>query len=190
MVGHLHHRRLHNHMLRSAAATVLAVFLILVCSTPVLADPSPPGSEVPAETTPPPPPVNWASCPDGVCGVGATSPGSPGTQATQQTAVSSGGTTLTGHRGNGEVDSAADPCQWVALPVQPVAGSVLWEGNDPSSGSVEYGDCVDSAGVMTSLGFRYVAKQRPVRPQSYRLHQLQKSWHNRPISNSRSHCRR
>ena len=32
MVGHLHHRRLHNHMLRSATVTVFAVFLVRVAA--------------------------------------------------------------------------------------------------------------------------------------------------------------
>ena len=45
---------------------------------------------------------------------------------------------------------------WKALPTQPSAGSALWEGNDPASGTVEYNNCLSVGGAQVAP-YRFVA---------------------------------
>ncbi len=56
------------------------------------------------------------------------------------------------------VASPGDPgtCVWNALPSQPVAGSTLWEGNDPAAGTVEYTNCLSTNGTQVAP-YRFVA---------------------------------
>src|SRR6478609_6808295 len=62
----------------------------------------------------------------------------------------------------GDVKSPVDPgtCVWKALPSQPAAGSTLWEGNDPASGTVEYTNCLSVGGSLVAP-YRFVANGAP-----------------------------
>jgi hypothetical protein len=154
VVGHLHHRRLQQPMLRSAAVGFLALILVLVCSTTVLADPPPPGT--------------GASCPDGVCGVGAVDPGAAGSPGAGL--VAGGGGTSPGHdsntasaddgggTGTGGGSVSAPACSEQPMSPQPAEGTAWWDGHSAAEGSVMQWVCT---GGMTAATCTYCTVLTP-----------------------------
>ena len=97
------------------------------------------------------------------CGANAYDQGSAGLpiQPIDQTVSGSTGA-ADDQNSTGDVTSPADPgaCVWKALPSQPAAGSTLWEGNDPASGTVEYTNCLSVGGSLVAP-YRFVANAAP-----------------------------
>jgi hypothetical protein len=125
----------------------------------------------PAFAGDPPGPGNGVGCALGNCVVGAFDQGSgPGAVP----AASTGQPQSTTQGGNGNADStsgagasstaAPDVCTWQALPIQPAAGNPLWQGNDPSAGTVEYTNCLTTPGGAQVAPYRFVANVAPGAP--------------------------
>lgn len=125
-------------MLRAAAAGFMTVFLVLVCSTTVLADPPPPGT--------------GASCPDGVCGVGAVSPGAAGSPGAGTGGGGSSNTGSTGHSSNASAGGgvvSAPACSEQPMSPQPAAGTAWWEGHSAADGLVMQWVCTGGLTAAT-----------------------------------------
>jgi hypothetical protein len=143
-------------MLRTAARWVVPVVTVWLTLAPL---------DAWAEEDPPPSPGTGVGCQFGVCGVGAFDPGTDGGSSAGpkdgSAASSVGDSELSGAGSVGS--SSQGECDYRALPSQPAAGSSLWEGNDPSSGVVEYTPCLtlaDGAPSGTAL-YRFVANVAP-----------------------------
>lgn len=129
-------------------AGVVAIVLVLIPMPAAFADP----------------PENGVGCTSKLgCGVGAYDQGSAG-QPAQPVGqpVSGGGGAADNQSSTDGVTSPTDPgaCVWKALPSQPAAGSALWEGNDPASGTVEYTNCLSVGGSLVAP-YRFVADGAP-----------------------------
>src|SRR6478609_10680931 len=97
------------------------------------------------------------------CGANAYDQGSAGlpVKPVGQSVSGSAGT-ADNQNSTGDVTPPVDPgtCVWKALPSQPAAGSTLWEGNDPASGTVEYTNCLSVGGSLVAP-YRFVANAAP-----------------------------
>lgn len=110
------------------------------------------------------PPENGVGCASKLgCGVNAYDQGSAGrpVQPVDQSVSDSAGA-ADNQNSTGDVTPPADPgaCVWKALPSQPAAGSTLWEGNVPASGTVEYTNCLSVGGSLVAP-YRFVANAAP-----------------------------
>jgi len=130
VAGHLRHRRLQHHMLRTGAALMLVGLMLLVSATVALADP---------------PPGNGVSCPTGRCAVGAVDPGSagsPGSAPSIGIPVShseTGGSSNTDNSGTGSASGTAvvvPACTEQPMNPQPAPTSPWWEGQTAAAGLV------------------------------------------------------
>jgi hypothetical protein len=117
-----------------------------------------------------PSPIAFADPPIGVgcdanlgCGANAYDQGSAGLSVQPVGQSMSGGAGAADNQDStADVTSPADPgeCVWKTLPSQPAAGSTLWEGNDPASGTVEYTNCLSVGGTLVAP-YRFVANAAP-----------------------------
>lgn len=111
---------------------------------------------VPATTSVADPPGGGVGCQFGICGVGAYDPGAVGNTATNPPGTTNTGGSTAGTDAGSSAPADPGACVWKTLPSQPVAGSVMWEGNDPASGTVEYTNCLSVGGSLVAP-YRFVA---------------------------------
>ena len=123
------------------------------------------------------------SCPNGLCGVGATDGGKPGGgggKGTQPIGSDDGGSDPGGNSSGsgssgstgggsgggstGPVSNAGAGCSWKNYSPQPAAGSPLWGGNDPSAGVVQYYSCPGAQAQGLNFGDRFLPNAAPAVP--------------------------
>src|SRR5664279_2120550 len=132
----------------------IAAGALLLLSQPAFADdPAPPGGGV------------GVGCGRSACGVNAYDKGTAETRTPQQgsqgAALGGSGSSSSGNESGTSGPADPNACGWRPLPVNPIAGSVLWHGGDAASGSVEYSKCAADPAAGAAGNFRFVPNAAP-----------------------------
>jgi hypothetical protein len=142
---------------RARLVLAIAAGALLLLSQPAFAD------------DPPPPPdgvgVGCARISRGVNAYdeGTAETGAPQQGSSQQGVSAPSGSSSSSSGTDAGISAPADPnaCGWKPLPVNPIAGSVLWHGGDAASGSVEYSTCAADPAAGAAGNFRFVPNAAP-----------------------------